>query len=296
MRADARRNRARILEGARELFAERGPDAPLEEIARRAQVSIATLYRHFPERAVLIHEVALDVMARISDEATAAFQTEPDPFSALTRYMHRMIDLRIGVAMPALLARISFENDSELAVCREEMVTAVDKIINAARDAGLLRRDVTFADIGLAIMRLGRPLGQLPEGLDRRLSHRHLDLLIDGMRTGAHPARPIAGPALVLEDLRALPGPSDGQSPGGGSEAPGRRRERPAARPAGPRAAGLTGGPAGGPSGGPGGPGGGPAGGPAGGLSGGASGGPSGGPAGGPASGPVRGGARRRGV
>ena len=85
LRADARLNRERILAAARDSFVERGADVPLEEIAARAGVGIATLYRRFPDRAALQRAVALDVLTRVGQEARAAIEEEPDAFSALDR-------------------------------------------------------------------------------------------------------------------------------------------------------------------------------------------------------------------
>ena len=73
---------------------EQGSDAPLEEIARRAGVGIATLYRRFPDRQLLQRAVALDVLDRVLRETRVALVEEPDAFGALARYMHRAIDLR----------------------------------------------------------------------------------------------------------------------------------------------------------------------------------------------------------
>ena len=72
LRADARRNREQLLLAARDVFVERGPDAPLEDVAQRAGVGIGTLYRRFPDRQALLRAVALDVLARVTAEAHAA--------------------------------------------------------------------------------------------------------------------------------------------------------------------------------------------------------------------------------
>src|SRR5436305_11981059 len=128
LRVDARRNRERILAAAREVFAEHGPDAALEEVARRAAVGIGTLYRRFPDRAALIRQVVLDVLTRAAEEAATARAEEPDAFAALARYMHRMLELRIGVAMPPLLGRVSLAEE-DLAGSREKLTAAVMQII-----------------------------------------------------------------------------------------------------------------------------------------------------------------------
>src|SRR5882672_7902292 len=95
LRADARRNRDQVLAAARDVFVELGADAPLDEVARRAGVGIATLYRRFPDRAALQRAVALDVLRRAGEAARRAEAEEPDGLAALGRYMHAALDLRI---------------------------------------------------------------------------------------------------------------------------------------------------------------------------------------------------------
>src|SRR5258708_889012 len=111
LRADAHRNRQQVLAAAAQVFVEQGADAPLDDIARRAGVGIATLYRRFPDREALWRAVALDVLARTAREARAAETEEADPFDGLARYMHRALDLRISAVMPTLLDRVSLEDD-----------------------------------------------------------------------------------------------------------------------------------------------------------------------------------------
>src|SRR5215216_3947062 len=110
LRADARRNLDRVLAAARDVFIEQGPGAPLEEIAARAGVGIATLYRRFPDRRALQRAVALDVLGRIAVEARAAIDEEPDGFSALIRYMRRALSLQVSAVVPALLGAVELED------------------------------------------------------------------------------------------------------------------------------------------------------------------------------------------
>jgi AcrR family transcriptional regulator len=204
MRADARRNREQILIAARAVFAEQGPDAPLDEIARRAGVGIGTLYRRFPERQALLSAVAGDVLLRVAHEAALALAEEPDAFAALARYMHRALDLQVGVVMPALVSQLP-SADAELVAARAATVRVVQAMIDGAHAAGTLRPEIAFGDIGLLIVRLARPLpGPLAPELDARLAHRHLDLVLDGLRAAPLRAVALPGPALTLADLRAL--------------------------------------------------------------------------------------------
>jgi AcrR family transcriptional regulator len=205
LRADAVHNRGRILEAARDVFVERGPGAPLDVIARRAGTGIATLYRRFPDREALMRAVVLDALRKTADEARSAAEEEPDPFQALVRYMHRALDIRTGAVIPALLDEISL-HDEEMVQARTAGSETLQGLIDAAHRAGTLRREVTFADIGLLIVRMSRPLpGAFPRELNDSLGHRHLDLIVSGMRADATDVH-ISGPAMSLAQLQQLSG------------------------------------------------------------------------------------------
>ena len=207
LRADARDNRRRLLEAARDVFIERGPAAPRDEIARRAGTGIATLYRRFPDRRALIREVVLDALRRTAEEARQAAGEEADPFAALARYMHRAIDVRTAAVIPALLGEIPFD-DEEIRHARETGPAMLQTLVDAAHQAGTLRADVTSGDVGMLIARLSRPLpGGFPPETNARLSHRHLDLVIDGLRATARQPAQLRGPALNIADLGHLPQP-----------------------------------------------------------------------------------------
>jgi AcrR family transcriptional regulator len=205
LRADARRNREQLLAAARDLFVEDGPDAALDDVARRAGVGIATLYRRFPDREALMRAVALDVLERVGAEARQALAEEPDAFRALIRYMHRALDFRIAAVMPSMLGHISLDADEEVFRARELAVEPVVRMIELAQQEGSIRSDVAFGDIGLMLVRLSRPLpGAFPRELDDRLAHRHVDLFVQGLRGAAvGDTEPLAGPAMSLSDLRS---------------------------------------------------------------------------------------------
>ena len=208
LRADARQNRDRILAAARDVVVEQGAGAPLEEISRRAGTGIATLYRRFPDRHALMRAVVLDALARTHDEARLAAEEEPDAFGALTRYMHRTLDIRVAAVIPALLEEISTE-DAEFRAASEVGVALIEELIDRAKRDGTLRPDITFADIGTLIVRLSRPLpGGFSRELNDQFGHRHLDLLINGLRAVPGGAATIGGPALSREELRGLRPPT----------------------------------------------------------------------------------------
>jgi AcrR family transcriptional regulator len=219
MRADARRNRERILAAARDVFVDQGPDAPLDAIATAAEVGIGTLYRRFPDRRAVVRAVVLDVLARTGEEARVALAEEADAFRALARYMHRALDLRVSAVMPALLDHMP-PDDEEIASIRTYSWGLFQQLVDRAHAAGTLRPEVTFADIGFLLIRLARPLpGPITRDLNNQLAHRHLELLLDGLRAGrAEPAAPLPEPALTLADLQAVGDAAD-RAIGRGEEA-----------------------------------------------------------------------------
>src|ERR687893_1857054 len=205
MRADGRRNRGRILAAARDVFVAQGPDAPLDAISAAAEVGIGTLYRRFPDRRAVVRAVVLDVLGRTAEEARLAQAEEEDAFQALARYMHRALDLRVSAVMPALLDHIP-PDDEEIASIRTYSWGLFEQLVDRAHAAGTLRPDTAFADIGFLLVRLARPLpGSISRDLNNRLAHRHLELLLEGLRADrTEPATPLPEPALKLADLRVV--------------------------------------------------------------------------------------------
>ncbi|WP_333768592.1 TetR/AcrR family transcriptional regulator [Streptomyces sp. IBSBF 2435] len=200
LRADATRNRERIVAAAREAIVELGPDVPLDEVARRAGVGNATLYRHFSDRTELIRQVTLSVMARTVKRAEDALVQEPDAFAALSRFVFEAADERIGALCP-LLSDVFDRQDPAVVSQIEQMQRSIGAIMERAQGAGQLRTDIAVGDLMVAVTQLTRPLpGTCCAGFDRFV-HRHLQLFLDGLRA---PARSVlAGNAATLEDLQA---------------------------------------------------------------------------------------------
>ncbi|MFD7084127.1 TetR/AcrR family transcriptional regulator [Streptomyces sp. NPDC059918] len=198
-RADAVRNRERILVAAREMLVEQGSGAPFDEIARRAGVGNATLYRHFPDRAALVHHVVLFVMDRVVVQAEDALAGEPDAFAALCRFTHAAADERIGALCPMLADDFDGEHP-ELIAAREALAAAVETLVAAGQEAGLVRTDIGVGDLMVALSQLSRPLPGISCMAVDGFVHRHLQLFLDGLRAPARSELP--GEAATLEDLR----------------------------------------------------------------------------------------------
>ncbi|MGP8301213.1 TetR/AcrR family transcriptional regulator [Streptomyces inhibens] len=199
LRADALRNRERIIAAARETMVEFGAEVSLDEIARRAGVGNATLYRHFPDRLELIHHVTLSVMSRTADAAESALAEESDAFRALRRFVHAAVEERIGALCPLLSDGIDRDHPDLLAA-RERLEAAVEAVMGAARDSGQLRTDIAVGDLMVAITQLTRPLPGSACTDFEKFVHRHLQLFLDGMQAPARSELP--GSAATLEDLR----------------------------------------------------------------------------------------------
>ncbi|MFE4972526.1 TetR/AcrR family transcriptional regulator [Kitasatospora sp. NPDC056651] len=204
LRADASRNRERIVLAARDAFVEFGADVPLDEIAKRAGVGNATLYRNFPDRVALIREVVLLVKNRILARAELAM-AEADtpggdgPFDALQRFAHASVEEKVG-GLCTLFSSHLDPHDPEFTEVRERLQSAVGGLMERARAAGELRPDVDHGDLFIAMSQLTRPLPNTSCGLLDEFVHRHLQIFLDGLRAPAPSALP--GRAATFEDFQ----------------------------------------------------------------------------------------------
>jgi AcrR family transcriptional regulator len=202
MRADAVRNRDRILRATVDLVLEQGPSAGMEAIARRAGVGVATVYRHFPDRASLLAQVQLECLRSAADEAEAALAEEHDAFAALARYMHNAVELRISAVMPLLNERV--HADEELLAARRRGRSAIDSLVGRAHREGALRPEVTTGDISMLIIRVSRPVPGITATENLELSHRHLEILLNGF-LNVLGDQPLPGPTISIDELARSP-------------------------------------------------------------------------------------------
>ncbi|MGW6589000.1 TetR/AcrR family transcriptional regulator [Streptomyces globisporus] len=185
LRADARLNRQQIIEAARELFAERGPDVPTEEVARRAGVGTATFYRRFPDRQALISAVALDGFHRVVAIARTAEDEEPDAWRALTRFVHQAgTELRLATWLSVWFASswAELQKDPETHRLRQILLKILDRLVQRAQADGDMRPDVGTGDLALLVAQLLRPVPGLPTELTQRSMVRSLDLALNSLR------------------------------------------------------------------------------------------------------------------
>jgi AcrR family transcriptional regulator len=206
LRADARRNRDQIIAAARTIFAEQGPEVPMEEIARAAGVGVGTLYRRFPDRDALIRAVAVDNFARVLDDANAALTEEPSAWHALVRLLYRSIDLQLSVQLAMLSPRASMilRDDPAIAAMRDEMLDRLEDMVRGAQAEGRLRADVGTGDVAQLFALLLRPASVRHSEIVQMSVDRCIAIMIDGLQ--AEPGTPLPGRLLTRVELDRLTG------------------------------------------------------------------------------------------
>ena len=151
MRADAERNRERVLDAAREVFAEQGLDASTNEIARRAGVGVATLFRRFPTRDDLVGAVFADKMAAYLAAAEEAL-AQPDAWDGFCGYIERVCRMQADDRGFADVLTLTFPTAKGLEAERDRAAHALTELIESAKATGRLRKDFVHQDVPLILM------------------------------------------------------------------------------------------------------------------------------------------------
>ena len=190
LRADAQRNRDKLLEVAAAAFAEHGVEASLEKIARRARVGIGTLYRHFPTREHLVEVVyrrEVELLCGAADEL--AQRERPDV--ALEQWMHRFVGFIATKRGMANSLQLLSASNSQLFTKTWGMVPqALQRLVEAAAAASLIRKDIESGDVLQALV----GIYSAPRSADwHERSRRLVRLLMDGLRAGAHKKKATGG-------------------------------------------------------------------------------------------------------
>ena len=178
LRADARQNHARLIAAATTAFAERGADAPLEDIARRAGVGIGTLYRHFPTRTDLQAAVFRSQVSAVCGQGDAllAEQTPPgEAFAAWMRNLAGYLVTKRGLSH-ALIEAVGIESEL-ISSCWMAMRQTTERLLANAQEAGVIRPDVDATDV----MRLVHGVTVSTEKAPER-SEMLLSVMLDGLR------------------------------------------------------------------------------------------------------------------
>jgi AcrR family transcriptional regulator len=198
LRADAARNLARILDAAREVFAERGSEASVHEIAARAGVGTATIYRRFPTKDDLLAAMFELALARLVADAAAAAEAK-DVGRALRQFMHKAAAAHMADRGYCDAAETGLKERPEIATRIDQLIRNVDRLLDRAKDAGEVRTDVNAYDVPMLLMAVAHA-GSLLEDRVPGAWKRYLDLVLDGLRPEA--ARPLSRRPLTARDIR----------------------------------------------------------------------------------------------
>ena len=180
LRADARRNRERILQSARAAFAESGADAQIDDVARHAGVGVGTVYRHFPTKQALLTELVRQTFRLFTEWAREAREAGGEPFALIEGLLRRIAETAAGDAgvQYALASSDAQAARSEARAEQDELIAVIAELIERARRAGTIRPGIEATDIAMLICGVVSAMGPRP-GFDWR---RHLDLVIDTLR------------------------------------------------------------------------------------------------------------------
>ncbi|MGA8117382.1 MAG: helix-turn-helix domain-containing protein [Actinocatenispora sp.] len=185
LRADARRNLQRILDAAQDVFGAAGDNASTDEVARRAGVGIATVFRHFPTKQALLEAAFTARLERLRDHATALLAA-PDPGTAFFDYFtHVVHDAPAKLSIAGALADAGADVHAAVRDAHDGMQTAFGHLLQRAQNTGAVRDDIHLPEVYALLIGASRAAAHAR--LDPETTQRTLRILFDGLRT--HPTR-----------------------------------------------------------------------------------------------------------
>jgi AcrR family transcriptional regulator len=201
LRADAARNRERIVAAAAEVFAERGLDASTAEVAQRAGVGEATIFRRFPHKLDLVDAI-LETKMSESIELIAECAAEPDPERGLRRYFVDVLEKKMQHDQGYLEAMHDrCMTNPRFQPLRTRWLELIGVLVRRAKEAGVLRKDIQPQDLGFLLMAIAATMQAPVTGVRDDLWKRYAGIVLDGLRPeGALPLRPGAPPRKLIEN------------------------------------------------------------------------------------------------
>jgi AcrR family transcriptional regulator len=198
-RADAQRNRQRVLDAAVEVFDAEGLGAQMEAVAHRAGVGVGTVYRHFPTKEELVRAVISLVCEHLLTSAEAAL-AEPDPGQGFRAYFSTMVEFQAQHRVLAEEMASQMELDVSTVRLKESLRTVARRLLERAQAAGEVRADVGVADISMLLVGMAQAVGLAAD--EPELRQRYLEVLLDGLSPLG--AQPLPGRALGYDELDVL--------------------------------------------------------------------------------------------
>ena len=178
LRADAARNRAKIVAAAKEAFSEIGLATQMEDVARRAGVGVGTVYRHFPTKDALVEGLIVDKMERLAEAAQEALDSDADPWEAFSSLLWRCAEYHLRdkalAQVVATAPQTAWQNAAEQ---QTQLGERMGRVLARAQEAGQVRGDVRADDIPLVMCGLGAVVQ------NERSWERYMQLVLDGFRS-----------------------------------------------------------------------------------------------------------------
>ena len=197
LRRDAARNHALLLDAGRAVFAARGLEATLDDVARHAGVGVGTAYRHFANKQELAAAIFSDDFDRLVESAKAALLID-DPWDAIVTFVEDTVakhamDRGLYEAMTATggTAAKAAHLDGKAESMREALSPPVSELLDRGKRAGVVRGDASYTDVAAMLLMLG-PTYAMSDAVGRALWRRYLHLLLDGLRAVDAPDLPVA--------------------------------------------------------------------------------------------------------
>jgi AcrR family transcriptional regulator len=202
LRRDAERNRQRILDAARIVFAERGLRASHDDIAREAGVGVGTVYRRFPDKEQLIDalfEEGMEEIAGVAEDALAI----ADPWEGFVHFMVRGQELQsANRGLKELVLNSEQGGTARVAGARARIAPLVEQLLVRAQKAGAVRDDVVVTDLPMMQLAVGAIIDATRD-VAPEVWRRTVTVLLDGLRPARRTTRPFKAPPLALEQLDA---------------------------------------------------------------------------------------------
>jgi AcrR family transcriptional regulator len=193
-RADARRNRERVLAAAAELFAEEGCKVQIEQVAHRAGVGVGTVCRNFPSKVDLVDAVVTQGCELLLEDARAALN-EPDAGLALRRFFGRMAAFQ--ATHRALAEEMSSYPPASAVPVKQALHDAVGDLMQKAQSAGAIRSDIGPGDVTMLLSAISQATALTG---DPKLRERYISIVLDGLQP--HDASPLPGRPLHFADIQ----------------------------------------------------------------------------------------------
>ncbi|MFJ8109213.1 TetR/AcrR family transcriptional regulator [Streptomyces sp. NPDC096132] len=179
MRADAQRNRKRVLEAALDTFAAEGLAVPVAEIARRAGVGTGTVSRHFPTKDSLYEAIVLHLVSGIVDRARELAATR-DPGTAFFEFFAHMVEqIAVNRGLSQAMSGTGFDVEAVAFDPEHNLLAVEDELLAAAQKAGAVRPDITRADVKALMVGC---LAREQQALDPEARRRMIDVVRTGLR------------------------------------------------------------------------------------------------------------------